>query len=287
MGVEILQQTFKRLELLYKEEHLAPGRFVKAGLKPGWNAVIGTEDQCGMAMSFTNSAEAFGEPRIDLDRVKSFIGKDLLEVTRVYLESSSWQERAVGVAALSALSQPLLKPESLRKRGYRVPEESEHFSALIQPDDITAVVGYGGGIAQLVGKCKELHVTDMRPRTAFQSILIGESIEYTPREVQVHPEKENKEVLERASVVIITGSSLVNGTFAELMDYAHGARLVIMYGASVGLIPDVLFENGVHGIHSYRVSDAAAYEKGVMREMNMESVIHSSQKSQSIWRNSG
>jgi uncharacterized protein (DUF4213/DUF364 family) len=284
MEIKVLEDTLGRLETLYKEVQLKPGKLVKAGLKPGWNAVIGSHGQCGMAMSFTGSAEAFGEPKIDLERLRTFVGKDLFEVAAAYLKSNSWQERAIGVASLSALSQPLLEPSQLRKRGFDVPEQAAHFSALVRPDDIVAVVGYGGGIAQLVGKCRELHVTDMRPRTAFQSILIGENIEYTPREVFVHPEKDNKEVLGKASVVIITGSSLVNGTFGELMSFRRNPRLTIMYGASVGLIPDAFFAEGVDGIHSYRVSDPAAFEAGVLKEMNMEGVVHNSQKSQSIWR---
>ncbi len=284
MKTRILEETLARLESLYQQEHITPGTLVKVGLKPGWNAVIGTGGQCGMAMSFTGSSDAFGKPKINLERLKSYIGKNLFDVAGDYLKSSSWQERAIGVASLSALSQPLLEPAQLRKRGFEVPEQSGHFSSMVKPEDIVAVVGYGGGITQLIGKCKELHVTDMRPRTTFQTILISDKIEYSPREVQVHTEKENQEVLGQASVVIITGSSLVNGTFGDLMSYAACARLVILYGASVGLIPDVFLENHVSYIHSYRVSDTAAFENGVLKEMNMESVIHNSQKSQAIRR---
>jgi uncharacterized protein len=280
----VLQQTFERLQSLYEKERLIPGRLTKVGLKPGWNAVIGTTGQCGMAMSFSGQSEAFGEERIDLDRLKSHVGRNLVDVTRDYLSSSSWQERAVGVASLSALSQPLLEPSQLGKRGFRVPDQAEYYSALLRPEDNVAVVGYGGGIVQLLGKCRELHVTDMRPRTNFQTLLVGDRIEYTPAEVQVHPEKDNQEVIGNASVVIITGSALVNGTFAELMSYRRSPRLTIMYGASVGLIPDVLLEQGVDAIHSYRVSDPVAFENGVLREMNMEAVIQRSQKSQSIYR---
>jgi uncharacterized protein len=279
---QFLEKTLARLGDLYRQEKLTPGVLVKAALKPGWNVVIGTGIQCGMAMSFSGPSEAFGTHKIDLERLKSYIGKDLFTVAGDYLKSESWQERAIGVASMSALSQPLLQPEQLKKRGFEVPENAEYFASLVRPEDITAVVGYGGGISQLVGKCRELHVTDMRPRETFQGMLIGDRIEYTPREVQVHPEKDNKAVLSKATVVIITGSSLVNGTFEELMSYTQNARLVIAYGASVGLIPDVFFEQGVDFIHSHRVTDPAGFEKGVLNEMNMEAVIRSSQKSQAI-----
>jgi uncharacterized protein len=279
-----LEKTLARLEDLYRQENLTPGVLLKAALKPGWNVVIGTGIQCGMAMSFAGSNDVFGEARLDREKLKSYVGKDLFEVAGDYLKSDSWQERAIGVASMSALSQPLLLPAQLQKRGFEVPEKAEYFASQVRPDDITAVVGYGGGISQLLGKCKELHVTDMRPREVFQGVLIGERIEYTPSEPQVHPEKDNKAVLSKATVVIITGSSLVNGTFEELMSYTQNARLVIAYGASVGLIPDVFFEQGVDFIHSHRVIDPAGFEQGVLTEMNMEMVIRSTQKSQAIRR---
>jgi uncharacterized protein (DUF4213/DUF364 family) len=281
---QFLEKTLTRLEELYDKEKLIPGTLNKVGLKPGWNTIIGTDGQCGMAMSFSGPTEAFGKPRIDHQRLLSFIGGSLFEVAKSYLKSESWQERAIGVACLSALSQPLLHPSQLEKRGFEIPENAGYFSALIKPDDITAVVGYGGGISQLIAKCRELHVTDMRPRDSFQGVLISDRIEYTPREVQVHPEKDNKEVIAKATVVIITGSSLVNGTFQELMSYVRNARLVIAYGASVALIPDVFFEHGVDFIHSHRIIDPQAFESGVLNEMNMEAVIQRTQKSQAIRR---
>ena len=216
--MDFLERTLERLESLYRQEKLTPGAFQKAALKMGWNVVIGTGIQCGMAMGFTG--ESFGAPKLDRERLKSYIGKDLFTVARDYLKSPNWPERAFGVASMSALSQPLLQPDKLAKRGFEVPPGAEYYGSLLRPEDITAVVGYGGGVSQLIGKCKELHVTDMRPRENFQGVLISDRIEYTPREVQVHQEKDNQAVLSRAAVVIITGSALVNGTFEELMGYA-------------------------------------------------------------------
>jgi hypothetical protein len=62
----LLEETLFRLRGLYTEYHLAPGVFLSAGLKQGWNVVIGTNGQCGMAMSFTGWDDSFGKPRLDL-----------------------------------------------------------------------------------------------------------------------------------------------------------------------------------------------------------------------------
>jgi uncharacterized protein (DUF4213/DUF364 family) len=280
---DILQATLTRLRELYQQQKLTPGDFLRVGVKGGWNAVIGTRGQCGMAMNFTNDESAFGEARLDVPKIQSFIGKSLFEIAEV-IESGSWQERAIGIAAMSALSQPLLTPESLASRGFTVDDGGRDFASLLRRDDIAAVVGYGGGVSRLLGRCKELHVTDMRSRDQFQTMLIDRDVKWCPEEVYIHTESENEAVLGRATIVSITGSSLVNGTFADLLRFAGKARMVVMYGASVGFIPDVLFERGVDYIHSHRMTDPEGFEKGLIKELNMERVLQSTQTMQAISR---
>ena len=175
----ILEATLSRLNELYRQKNLVSGKFLRVGVKGGWNAVIGSEGQCGMAMNFTNDEGAFGTPKLDVQKIQSFIGKSLYDLTTM-IASSSCQERAIGIAAMSALSQPLLTPESLAARGFIVEDGGKDFASLLRPDDIAAVVGYGGGISRLLGKCLELHVTDMRSRDAFQTMLIDREVKWCP-----------------------------------------------------------------------------------------------------------
>jgi uncharacterized protein (DUF4213/DUF364 family) len=279
----IIDETFHLLRALYDEFTLKPGIFVNAGLKQGWNVVIGSGGQCGMAMSFAGWEDAFGKQQLDLQRLQGFIGKDFFAVAAAYLRSESWHERSIGVAATIALSQPLIAPETLGARGFEVAPGNADFSSCLEPDDYVGVVGYGGGIKRLLGKCRELHVTDMRPREHFQTTLISEtSVAFVPAEVVVHAEKDNKEVLGRATAVAITGSALVNGSFDELLGYVRNARLVTVYGASAGIIPDVLFARGIHMVHSSRISDPDAFERGMINDLNMEAVMQSTQAQQTI-----
>ena len=279
----VLDKTLRELRLLYDKYSLEPGLFVKAGLKQGWNVVIGTHGQCGMAMSFAGREDVFGKQQIDLNRLQTFIGKDFFSVAESYLNSESWHERSLGVAALIALSQPLIMPASLLERGFELPMADTDFASCLNPDDVVAVVGYGGGIKRLLGKCRELHVTDMRPREDFQTILVtGKGIAFAPEETIIHSKDENKDVLGRATAVAITGSALVNGTFDELLSYANNARLLTVYGGSAGMIPDVLFESGVHMVHSSRITDPHGFERGMIYDMNMEAVMQSTQTQQTI-----
>jgi uncharacterized protein (DUF4213/DUF364 family) len=282
MKTTVLNDTLARLRKLYRLSNLVPGQLLRAGINGGWNAVIGTQSQCGMAFNFSGNESAFGRPNLDIEKIQSFIGRSLFDLAVTCIDSPSWQERAIGIAAMSALSQPLLTPESLTARGFITEDGSNDFASLLRPDDIAAVVGYGGGISRLLGKCRELHVTDMRPRESFQTMLIDRHVSWCPEKVIIHSEKENKEVLSKATIVSITGSSLVNGTFEELLGYAQNARLVVMYGASAGFIPDVLFEHGIDYIHSHRLTDPKRFEAGLINELNMERVLQSTQQMQAV-----
>ncbi len=106
-----VSKTLELLRALHERYALEPGVFVKAGLKQGWNVVIGTEGQCGMAMSFAGRDDVFGHQQLDVLQLQTFIGKDLFSLAAKYLQSRSWHERSIGVAAMIALSQPLLTPQ--------------------------------------------------------------------------------------------------------------------------------------------------------------------------------
>ena len=50
------------------------------------------------------SEEAFGKPKLDTRRLQTFMHKSLFDVVSNYIGSDSWQERSIGVAAMTALT---------------------------------------------------------------------------------------------------------------------------------------------------------------------------------------
>ncbi len=279
----ILKESLDRLHKLYAESDMEPGILTKVALKGGWNVVIGTNGQCGMALSFVGWIGAFREASLDIELLQASIGRNFFDVASERIDSESWQERSICAAAMSALSQPFVTPDSLEARGFKVPSENPDFAGCLEPDDIAAIVGYGGGVTRSMGKCRELHVLDMRAKEDLLTTLITDKgIEFAPTEINLHPAEDNKEVMKRATAVSITGSALVNGTFEGLLEMCKDARLITVYGASAGFIPDVLFERGVHMIYSSRITDPDAFESGIPYAFNMESVIRETQKHQTI-----
>lgn len=198
--------------------------------------------------------------------------------------SEQMYRNSIGVAALSALSQPLLTPDSLAERGFKVWPSPDFLERVLTPTDVVTLIGFGGMVQRLVGICKELHVTDMRPRGSFLTTIVGREIEYGPRSVFVHAAEENEALLRRSDVVLITASALVNRTFVDLLRYASDARALGVYGPSASFIPDVLFDRGIHFVMSHHVQDPARFENDMENAMDMESALRSHQKHQTILR---
>jgi uncharacterized protein (DUF4213/DUF364 family) len=262
-----------------------PERLERVVVRPGWTAVLGTGGACGAAMNFIGSPEAFGAPALDEAKVLGWAGRSLFEVAEAGLAATSWQERAIGVASLSALSQPFLEPSALARRGLEAWDGD--FGDLVRPEDRVLLVGFGGMVNRLRGRCRELHVTDLRPQEAFLARVLGTGASYSPADVLVHGPEANETLLREVDAVAITGSALVNGTLAGLLAAVGRARLVAVYGASAGFIPDVLLEHGVHLVQSHRITDPAAFERGALLELGLEPVIKRSQAFQCVRRRQG
>ncbi len=277
----ILERGYHVLEQEYHRCDLPQGTVKFFGLNPGWNAVIGTGGCCGVAMSFQDNNPLYdtGQTSQDQEYLQSRIGRSLFEVADENISHPLVSRRSIGLAALNALSQPWVTDEILIHKGFSVGVEVKD---LVRPDDILVIVGYGGMVKSYAGRCRELHVTDQRPTETFRTTIIGEQIQYGPADIHVHPSEENKEVLAEADVAIITGSTLVNGTYEEVVGYAKNARIRALYGSSAQLIPDVLFDNGINIAMSVAIHDPSRFESDVMNAPDMETALRRHQRKYNV-----
>jgi len=273
---KILEKTLGILENLYEENKIERPKIKKIILKQEWNVILGTHNLCGMVINFTGIHAVHGEQKLRdrIDTIKQLIGKDLFDVAYDLIPSKDIQERSFAVGSISCISQPFLSLAQVQKRGF---QECEDIMKMLKPDDTVAIVGYGGFVRKLLGKCKEIHVTEMRPRDRFESVIIGDSVDYGPKEIYIHSEKENKKVLSNADIVMITASTLVNGTFDELIDYSKNARIRGLYGPSGSIIPDVLFEAGLNYQRAFEITNPSQFEYDSINDNTLEVALKENQ----------
>ena len=288
----ILELTLERLQKLYEESPVRPGRLSRLTIKPHWNAVLGSNNECGLANNFLGIHSACGD-RAENTRFLNLIGKSLLEIANWGIHATDLQERSIGIAAMSALSQRFLGSSSIRNRGFlaqcwipgdKLVRQYPTIPRLVTKKDIVAVVGYGNEVRNLHGRCRELHVIDMHLKETFGTMIIDKGIMYGPKDFVVHAEKEQEKVLGIADVVIISASTLVNNTFDDIIKYSSKAHLIGLYGPGGSFIPDVFFDRDIDFITSFHIADSVRFSEDMINDHDMEFAVRTSQKQYMLMR---
>jgi uncharacterized protein (DUF4213/DUF364 family) len=152
--------------------------------------------------------------------------------------------RAVGVAVLNALSAQAMAHHGV-PGGQSLPGMDALAAAQVQPEDNVAMVGgFVPFIKALKGNVAQLWVIDKHP----QALKPDEAAFWRSPEQAV-------DTIAQASVVIITGSALVEGGLDALLQAASGARAVVLAGPTASPWPPPFFERGVHVLGGIRVRD--------------------------------
>lgn len=254
-----MERAYRQIVELYKQEGLEPGRLLKLGYFPKWTVVLGEKGQVGRAFHFDGEHAVYGPVQNTkfLLPLQRFVGKNLFALAESLLGERDIQLRAICLAALNALAQPLNQGKSLKKRGFE-PVGADNLD-FICPEERVVFIGYGAYLKEALERCPVIHVSDMRPLSGLQSVSVGRRIEYGPPGIRFHSAAENRELLAEADIVMISGSTLVNGTYEDLISYAGKARVIGMFGPSAQLIPEFLRDRGINYLTTSGIAEAVKF----------------------------
>ena len=205
----------------------APVRQVLVGAF--WTAVVleGDPPHCGLASTLRAETHHQGPPVRRPGQLCQYSGRELAE----WLRSPRILEASIGMAAFNALLEvdesacTELNAEKVivqRGAGRRI-----------------AVVGHFPFVERVRRAADVCWVLELRPRPGDLSAGRAE------------------EVLPQADVVALTGTSLLNHTFDDLIALCRPDTFVVLLGASAPLSP-VLFEYGVDAVSGTKVVDVPA-----------------------------
>jgi uncharacterized protein (DUF4213/DUF364 family) len=152
--------------------------------------------------------------------------------------------RAVGVAVLNALSALAIARHGI-PGGRLLSGVDALAAARVQSQDRVAMVGaFVPFIKTLKEQVEQLWIVDKHQQAL------------KPEELPLWRSPQHAaDVLSRASVVLITGSALVEGGLDELLAAAGQARQVVLAGPTAGPWPPTFFARGVHILGGLRVLD--------------------------------
>ena len=210
----------------------APVREVLVGAF--WTAVALNTDppRCGLASTLRPDTHPGSPPVPRPGRLLKRSGRELAELLR----SSSSLEASIGMAAFNALLDvdegnctEVNAREVILERG---------------AGRRVAIVGHFPFVERVRKAAAECWVLELRPR---------------PGDL---PAERAAEVLPQADVIALTGTSLINHTFDDVIGLCRTDTFVILLGGSAPLTP-VLFERGVDAVSGTRVVDVPAALRAV------------------------
>jgi uncharacterized protein len=162
--------------------------------------------------------------------------------------AASGIRRAVGIAAMNALAEMCWerRPRNDVELGIGI---DAYDAAAIRAADHVVVVG------AFVPFLKALK----RARQRF-TVLEIDAATLKPDELPYYrPAREAGEVVPSADVVLITGTTLVNGTLDDLLGLCRPSARVVVVGPTVSLLPDAFLRRGVDVLGGIRVTAADAF----------------------------
>jgi uncharacterized protein (DUF4213/DUF364 family) len=191
-----------------------------------WTAVVlDTEPpRCGLASTLRAETGGPWPPVRDAGRLQGRSGRELAGLLR----SPRILEASIGLAALNALLEVDEGPLTEANAGEIIVERGT--------GQRVAIVGHFPFIERVREAAEACWVLELRPAAGDL------------------PASQAASVLPEADVVALTGTSLLNHTFDELIGLCHPGAYVLLLGPSVPFSP-LLFQRGVDALSGTRVMD--------------------------------
>lgn len=247
-----------------------------------WFVVRLEDGTCGRAFAFTGAHEVYGPFDVAaFEHMRRLVGMGAAqafgwlegEEARCLLGASV--AASLSLAVLNAAAAPSNKPFALERRGFRL--VGNCVDELVRADDRVVVVGSGMFRRELCALCPRVDIVDLRPACDLVGAHVGgDGVRFEPGNAVFHTDPaDNPALFAAADVLFITGSTLANGTFFDLMALPRRAREVVLFGPSAAGPFGALAELGVTCVSSSYVVDGellvAATLKGIeSRQMPRE-----------------
>jgi uncharacterized protein (DUF4213/DUF364 family) len=170
-------------------------------------------------------------------------GEKALELMKLANKDDAMQ-RSVGIAVLNALSALLLKEQGIKGAHIMEGADALDVIAINRADTIVMVGAFVPFIKALKGTTETLYIIDKHPQALKED---ERHLWCSPASVA--------ETLPQADIVIITGSSMVEGGLDDLLSACTKAREIILAGPTASTWPVPFFKRGVTVMAGISVSD--------------------------------
>jgi uncharacterized protein (DUF4213/DUF364 family) len=158
---------------------------------------------------------------------QEIIGKPALDVASLVVNGKDDAQRAVGMAVITAAT-----------RGLDLPDEANTpmpFGLDVRPQDTIGMIGFIPPVAKNLEKlAHRLYIFDRG-----LTLKGGEGV------AQVCSMEKQPELLPECDLMIISGTTLINSTLEQLLEWCNNAREIVLVGSSTPMLAEVFSGTGV------------------------------------------
>ena len=224
---------------------LPDGRIIQVNIGFHWTAVVievNGEERCGLASTLIDVRKPHGEADVpQAGQLEELSGLELAALAQSeYLALTS-----VGIAAINALLPP--KPEAWKDLN------AEEVIAEHGDGELVALVGHFPFVSRLRTRVGKLVVLEQNPQSGDL------------------PANMAADIIPKAKVVAITGTTLINRTLEDLLALSSPHAQVILLGPSTPLSP-ILFDFGIDLLCGSLVTDIKSVLETVRQAGNFRQV---------------
>lgn len=168
----------------------------------------------------------------------TFTGSSALELASL-VKTWDFIKNNIGIATLNALFQVIVDKYPSE---YLLSEENIVDFIEIKADDTVVMIGKIDPFIQPIKeKTDSFFIIERNPLHRNKDTL---------------PDTACEEYLPEADILLITGSTIANGSVDYILNSSKNAKQTIMVGPTCGMIPDPFFNKGVTAIGGVKITDA-------------------------------
>ncbi|MHC1624959.1 MAG: Rossmann-like domain-containing protein [Methermicoccaceae archaeon] len=116
---------------------------------------------------------------------------------------------------------------------------------LIREGDSVAMVGYFAPL-----------ISEILRKVGRDNFWVLEKRGVVDKKVEVLPSEQAPGVLPSSDVVIMSATTLLNGTVDELLTLTGGAREVVLLGPTASMLPNPMFDSGFTAVMGVQITDS-------------------------------
>jgi len=147
---------------------------------------------------------------------KEVIGKPALDIAKLSILSNDCLQRSVAASVLAAAA---------CRQGLSDDNEDKPFGIEFRAEDTVCMIGLITPLAKQISK------------EVKEFIVFDKGMSHCKNDFRLYPMERQPELIPTCDVVILTGTTTVNGSIDGLLDMCEKAREVIMVGPSTPMFP--------------------------------------------------